>query len=195
MCLRSFISNATSAVGKQKAWVGRSKSRGNSTQRILSLSPPLFSPPFSPLFSLLLLLCLPSLQRFSSRPRRTFSPDSPTRHDCPSASLSLFLSLRGSTIFRLEKRAVLHKPEVEKEKGEKVLRGLRNKTGNRKGYVDASVRFCSTSSPFLHQRLPFHLSSNSWFLVPPTCYYCFVDRQQNVGYPPISRFESFHFNF
>lgn len=85
------------------------------SERILSLSlPPL--PPFfalSPLFSLL--LCLLSLQRFSSRSHRTFSPDSVSSR--PPRRLSFCRhSPRIDNILAGKKDRFLHKPEKWKKK-------------------------------------------------------------------------------
>lgn len=85
------------------------------SERILSLSlPPL--PPFfalSPLFSLL--LCLLSLQRFSSRSHRTFSPDSVSPR--PPRRLSFCRhSPRIDNILAGKKDRFLHKPEKRKKR-------------------------------------------------------------------------------
>ena len=84
------------------------------SERILSLSlslPPFFA--LSPLFSLL--LCLLSLQRFSSRSHRTFSPDSVSPR--PPRRLSFCRhSPRIDNILAGKKDRFLHKPKKRKKR-------------------------------------------------------------------------------
>lgn len=110
------------------------------SERIFSLSlfpsllPPLIPFLLFPLFFLSSSVC--SLCNvFPLVPIALFHPiPSPHVHPPPPRRLSFCATLRGSTIFWLEKRPVLHKPEKWKKKGGKIVKQDRRK----KGYVDCT---------------------------------------------------------
>lgn len=137
--------------------------RGNSTRRefslslFLSLLPPLIPFLLFPLFFLSSSVC--SLCNvFPLVPIALFHPiPSPHVHPPPPRRLSFCATLRGSTIFWLEKRPVLHKPEKWKKKGGKDCETRQAKKRIRWFYV-SFIRL-SLSTFFVHEIL-------SSFLLP-----------------------------